>query len=293
MANTAQAQRPRFSAAIQTDGYRKIIESTLEDPKRRQRFIANVTSAVSVNPALQECEPSTILSSALLCESLELPMSPQLGFFYFVPFKDNKTGRTVATPIVGYKGYRNLAQRSGVYRKIQAISVKKGEFVSYDPFEGHLEYRPITDPLARDAAETVGYYGVFELLNGYRETIYWPKEKMEQHALRYSKGYAAKKGYTFWEKGREEYDRMAEKTIVRQLLSHGAPMSVEMRTAFEGDESSAVIGGDGVPAYLADSEDAAALAQVDMETGEVIGALPDAPPLPQDDGVPQVGMDDL
>lgn len=280
MSNQSTAQRPKFSVAIQTEQYKKLINNTLQDPKRAQRFIASVSSAVAVNPALQECDPGTILSCALLGESLDLSPSPQLGQYYLVPFRDNKNNRTVATFILGYKGYKILAMRSGDYRRMGVIPVKKGEFKSYDPYTGDLDYVPVTDPLEREAAETVGYYGFYELLNGYRETLYWPKEKMEHHALRYSKGYAAKKGYTFWEK---DFDGMGIKTIYRQMLSR-APMSIEMRQAYESDN--AMIGEDFTAEYVDDAPE--------LPPTAADGDRPDDPESRElADNPPEIAMSDL
>jgi len=245
MASTAVTQRPKFSAAIQTDGYKQLINNTLGDPKRAQRFIASISSAVAVNPALQTCDAGTILAGALLGESLNLSPSPQLGQYYLVPFEDRKNNRTVATFILGYKGYIQMAIRSGYYKKLNVIAIKKGELVRYDPMNETIEVNIIQDELERETAETVGYYAIFEYLNGFCKTLYWSKGKMEQHALRYSKGYAAKKGYTFWEK---DFDQMAFKTLLRQLISKWGIMSLEMQSAFEGDGFA--INQNGTPDYI-------------------------------------------
>lgn len=254
-----QAQRPKFSAMISTPGYQKLINNTIRDPKRAQRFIASITSAVATNPALSECDPATILSGALLGESLGLSPSPQLGQYYLVPFdttikgKDGKTiylydengnhvvdekGKWVAAKekkaqfVLGYKGYVQLALRSGYYKHLNVISVKAGELVSFDPLTEEVNICINTDELARENSATVGYLAMFEYLNGFKKTIYWSREKMEAHALRYSKGYAAKKGYTFWEK---DFDTMAYKTMLRQLISKWGVMSIDLQTAFEAD----------------------------------------------------------
>jgi ribosomal protein S2 len=99
--------------------------------------------------------------------------------------------------------------------------------------------------LEREKAKTIGYYGMFELNNGFRKTLYWSKEKMESHALQYSKGYQAKKGYTFWEK---DFDGMAFKTMLRQIISKWGVMSIELQTAFESDM--AAIKEDGSKEYV-------------------------------------------
>jgi recombination protein RecT len=243
------AQRPKFSVAIQTDTYKKLINNTLQDPKRAQRFIASISSAVAVNPDLQNCDAGTILSGALLGESLELSPSPQLGQYYLVPFNDRKNNRTVAIFILGYKGYIQLAIRSGQYKKLNVLAIKKGELVKYDPLNEEIEVNLISDETIREAAQTIGYYAMFEYTNGFKKAMYWSREKMEQHAMRYSKGYAAKKGYTFWEK---DFDGMAYKTMLRQLISKWGIMSIDLRQAFEADES--LISEDGASQYVGEAE---------------------------------------
>ncbi len=227
-----QAQRPKFSVMISTPGYQKMINNTLRDPKKAQRFVASITSAVATNPALQECDPATILSGALLGESLNLSPSPQLGQYYLVPFNNTKNGCKDAQFQLGYKGYIQLALRSGYYKHLNVIAVKAGELVHFDPLTEEVEVNLNPDELARENSATVGYLAMFEYLNGFRKTIYWSREKMENHALRYSKGYAAKKGYTFWEK---DFDAMAFKTMLRQLISKWGVMSIDLQTAFEAD----------------------------------------------------------
>jgi recombination protein RecT len=202
-----QAQ-PKFSVAIQSDTYKNLINNTLGDKDKAQRFIAAISSAVAVNPTLQECEAGTILSAALLGESLNLSPSPQLGFYYLVPFNDSKKGYKVAQFQLGYKGYIQLAIRSGYYKKLNVMAIKKGELVKFDELNEEIEVNLIQDEEERENAETIGYYAMFEYLSGFRKAIYWSKAKMEKHALRYSQGYKGDKAkhtsYTFWSK---DFDR--------------------------------------------------------------------------------------
>ena len=236
MNNTAmQEQSPQkmtFSMAINSDKYKSMITRALSDPQDVKRFITAITSAVAVNPALQECVPSTILSGALLGESLKLSPSPQLGQYYLVPFNNSKRGVKEAQFCLGYKGYIQLALRSGQYKKLNVLSIKEGELLSWDPLNEEIDVKLIEDDTVREKAATIGYYAMFEYTNGFRKCLYWSREKMEAHALRYSKGYAAKKGYTFWEK---DFDSMAYKTMLRQLISKWGVMSIDMQRAFEGD----------------------------------------------------------
>ncbi len=211
--------------------------------QKGQRFITAIISAVNNNEALKECEHTSIFNAALLGETLNLSPSPQLGHYYLVPFKNTKKGVTEAQFQLGYKGYIQLAIRSGKYKKINVLAIKEGELIKYDPLNEEIEVNLIQDELEREKAKTIGYYAMFEHTNGYRKAMYWSKEKMEAHALKYSKGYQAKKGYTFWEK---DFDGMAYKTMLRQLISKWGIMSIDdmdMQNAIENDM--AVIHDDG------------------------------------------------
>ena len=213
--------------------------------KDGQRFISSIISATQATPALQECSNSSILSAALLGESLKLSPSPQLGHFYMVPFKDNRRGTTEAQFILGYKGYIQLAIRSGYYERINVVPIKQGELVSFNPLTEDIEVNIIDDEVERENAPTIGYYAMFRYTNGFTKAMYWSKEKMESHALKFSKGYQAKKGYTFWEK---DFDAMACKTMLRQIISKWGIMSIELQTAIESDM--AVINEDGSKEYV-------------------------------------------
>lgn len=229
---TAQPRKMTFSMAINSTGYQKLINNTIKDQQKRERFISAITSAVAINPALQDCDPSTILSGALLGESLGLSPSPQLGQYYLVPFADRKQNRTVAQFQLGYKGYVQLALRSGYYKSLTVFAVKAGELKKWNPVTEELEIELIEDDEVREKTQSIGYCARFEYLNGFSKTLYWSRQKMEAHALRYSKGYAARKGYTFWEK---DFDAMAYKTMLRQLISKWGIMSIELQSAFEQD----------------------------------------------------------
>lgn len=245
-----RTNKPKFSVAIQSDTYKNLINQTLGDKDRATRFIASISSAVATNQALQECDAGTILSGALLGESLNLSPSPQLGQYYLVPFNDSKRSCKVAQFQLGYKGYIQLAIRSGQYKKLNVLAIKKGELIKYDPLNEEIEVNLIEDEEERENAETIGYYAMFEYTNGFRKSLYWSKSKMEKHALKYSTGYKAKKGYTYWEK---DFDGMAYKTMLRQLISKWGIMSIDMQQAVEKDM--ATINTDGTYEYVDNEED--------------------------------------
>lgn len=226
-----KTQKQTFSAFLSTDAMKKKINEMVGGEKGQQ-FITAIISAVSTNPQLAECDHSTILSAALVGQALNLSPSPQLGQYYMVPFNDNKRGCKVAQFQIGYKGYIQLAIRSGYYKKLNVLAIKEGELVKYDALNEDIEVKLIEDEEEREKAPTIGYYAMFEYLNGFRKTLYWTKKHMEAHAEKYSMGYKAHKGYTFWEK---DFDGMAYKTMLRQLISKWGIMSVDMQKAMESD----------------------------------------------------------
>lgn len=273
--NTAIAQKPKFSAVISTAGYQRLINNTLGDPERSRRFVAAITSAVAVNPALQECEPGTILAGALLGESLNLSPSPQLGQYYLVPFEqklkgpDGKTawvldenGKHVldskgkwmaysekrAQFVLGFKGYLQLAIRSGQYRDIDVMEVRDGEYLGKDPTTGKPRFQFIENDDEREARPVIGYLAYFEYLNGFRKTLFWSKQKMMNHADQNSPAFSALamqqieagqvppdemwKYSSFWYK---DFDAMAKKTMLRQLISKWGIMSIDMQQAYVQD----------------------------------------------------------
>lgn len=278
--NTLAKQRqPKFTAVINSDGYKRLINNTLGDPNKASRFVTAITSAVSNNPALQECDASTIVSAGLLGESLNLSPSPQLGQYYLVPFNDRKNGRKVAQFQIGYKGYVQLAIRSGQYKKLNVLPIKAGELIRFDPLDEEIEVQLIQNEREREQAETVGYYAMFEYTNGFKKAIYWSREKMESHAEKYSMGYKAHKGYTFWEK---DFDGMACKTMLRQLISKWGIMSVEMQKAELSDMG--VISSDGTIDYIDTPEEAPQTSQDTNKTeSETIDVEPVSEPATVED----------
>ena len=245
---TAVASRKTFSAFMSGDGIKRKINEIVGS-KKGDGFVTSIVSAVSMNPILAECDNNTILSAGLQGAALDLSPSPALGHFYMVPYDDRKHGRKVAQFQLGYKGYIQLAIRSGQYRRINVIALKEGELISYNRLTEEIFTKLIDNDEVRDSMPTTGYYAMFELTNGFVKTMYWSFAKMESHALRYSKGFAARKGYTFWEK---DFDGMAYKTMLRQLLSKWGVMSIEMQKAFESDMG--VIDGEGRSDYVDNPE---------------------------------------
>ena len=265
-------QRLGITAYLTQDAVKNQINNVIGG-KDGQRFISAIVSAVNNNPQLQECTNQSILSGALLGESLKLSPSPQLGQYYLVPFNDKNVGK-VAQFQLGYKGYIQLAIRSGQYKKLNVLAIKEGELIRFDPLNEEIEVQLIEDDTEREAAPTIGYYAMFEYLNGFKKEMYWSIEKMEAHAKEYS--YAYRKGYgsSFWLK---DFDSMAIKTMLRQLISKWGVMSIDFQKAYEADmgvlrENEPVEYVDTVvPDFDAetDAEELPVAFDVDAETGEV------------------------
>ena len=263
MSKDLMKQQPKFSAMITTKGYQDMIANTLRDPVRQKNFVANFTAAVVNNPTLATCTPSSILACGLLGESMNLAPSPQFGQYYMIPFKckvKDKNGKVIqqngqdlhehkAQFVIGYKGYIQLAMRSGQYRMMNVLELKAGEFHGFNRMEEELiDYTPINDFDEWEQAETVAYYAFFEYLNGFRKAICWTKEQMLAHADRNSPAFS-RQAYgklqrgeipdrdlwrysSFWYKN---FDTMAKKTMLRQLISRWGIMSTEMQTALVND----------------------------------------------------------
>ena len=256
-------QRLGLAAYLTQDAVKNQINSIVGG-KDGDKFVTAIVSAVNANPVIKDCTNQSILSAALLGHSLKLSPSPQLGYYYLVPFNDKEAGK-VAQFQLGYKGYIQLALRSGQYKKLNVLAIKEGELEYFDPLNEEIKVNLMIDKWdEREKAPTVGYYAMFELVNGFRKAIYWSKGQMENHAITYSPGYKAKKGYTFWEKN---FDAMAYKTMLRQLISKWGVMSVEMQTAFDSDM--AVINEDGSKIYVENDNEI-----IDAEVKEAPAAKP-------------------
>lgn len=288
------AKRPTktgLTAYLTQDAVKRQINSVVGG-KNGTRFISSIVSAVQTTPALQECTNPSILSAALLGEALNLSPSPQLGQFYMVPFDNKKKGVKEAQFQLGYKGYIQLAVRSGYYKRLNVMAIKEGELVRYDPLNEEIEVNLIEDDIVREETPTTGYFAMFEYENGFKKTMYWSKQKMLSHADKYSQAFHMNavesdnprrqrvsyedylkgnypksdewKYSSFWYK---DFDGMAMKTMLRQLISKWGIMSIDLQTAV--DKDMAVIHEDGSAEYVEnEQEDVNVVA--DQELNEVL-----------------------
>ena len=253
MANTITTQ-PKFSVAIRSDAYKKLINETLGNPEVARKFIADISSVVSNNYQLQKCEAGSIISGGLMAQSLNLPLSQSLGFAYLVPY-GNK-----AQFIIGAKGIIQLAQRTGLYERIGVRNVHEGEYLGQDEF-GDDEFKFSHE---FDDKEVVGYFAYFKLTNGFKKTLYWTTKQCMSHAKRYSKAFTNSSTTSLW---KTDFDTMAQKTVLKQLISKFGPMSVDIQRAVMADQ--AVINGRDDYEYVDNEEDNGEI------TSTVVDTLPE------------------
>lgn len=197
--------------------------------KRAPQFMSSLVSIVNSNQDLQKVNSASVINSALVAASLDLPINPSLGYMYIVPYKG------VAQPQMGYKGYIQLAQRSGQYRTITVAELYEDEFISWDPLMEKLEYESHREKEREANEKPVGYFGRFELLNGFTKTVYWTWQQVDNHRKQFSQagGKGSDKPKGVWAKN---YNAMARKTVIKDLLTKWGPMTVDMQTAYSADE---------------------------------------------------------
>lgn len=254
---------------INDPGIQKLVHDRIG--KRSGQFTTSLLSLVNANKNIAECTPVTVLQAALTAASMDLPINQNLGFAYIVPYKNK--GVMEAQFQMGWKGFVQLAQRSGKFKTINTTEVKEGEVKTRDRMTGELEFTWIEDDAERGKAKTVGYLAYFELLNGFRKSLYMTKAEIESHAGRYSQSY--KGGYASpW---KTDFDLMAQKTAIKLLLSKFAPLSTEMQEAVAADQSVSdgkdrhYVDHDALDGELADEQTEADIlaANTDKGTGEI------------------------
>jgi len=219
----------QFNSFIANPRTQDYLSTVLEDKKAS--FVNNITALVTNNASLQVCKPDTLMFACLKATALDLPLDQNLGFAYVLPYRDNKKGETLAQFQMGYKGFVQLALRTGQFKTLNATEVREGELVDEDFVTGELTFKKADN---RESLPVIGYVAYFKLLNGFEKYLYMTAAEMKAHALRFSQTY--KKGYGLWA-DKQMFDSMARKTVLKLLLSKYAPLSVEMRDALKADQS--------------------------------------------------------
>lgn len=211
---------------IRSDAAQQSIEKTIGD--RAQDLTSSLLSVVNNNALLQNCEPGDVIKAALQAASMRLPIDPNLGFAYIIPYKNTKASKAAGYDVydvqfqVGYKGFIQLALRSGEIQKINVRDVREGEYKGEDFVSGDLQFEKIEDPIAREKAPIVGYLAYIKLSAGFEKMLYMTNVELRAHAKKYSQTF--KRGYGKWV---DDFDAMSRKTVVKLLISRWAPQSTE------------------------------------------------------------------
>lgn len=222
-----------FKALMNTPAMKKKFTDILHE--KSDSFMGSLMTLVGGDNYLSQAEPMTIIASALKAATMDLPIDKNLGYAYVVPFnRSEKVGNkwikhNEAQFILGYKGYIQLAQRSGQYKALNALAIYDGQLIDWNPLTEEFTF----DYKAKVSDEVIGYVGFFELLNGFKKTVYWTKQEIESHRIKNAKGYDKEKLSGAWV---DNYDSMAIKTVLRNMLSKWGLLSVEMQAAITSDE---------------------------------------------------------
>ena len=187
------------------------------------QFAVSILSVLQGSPKLKSASNESIYAAAMKAAVLNLPIEPSLGRAFLVPFKGQAQFQ------LGYKGLIELAQRSGKYKSINAVTIYKAQFKSYDPFFETLEV-----DFSQPKDEVAGYVASFELLNGFKKIAYWTKYEVYEHGKRFSMSFNNGPWKT-------DFDAMAKKTVLKNILSIYGPLSIEMQEAIAADNEDSTI----------------------------------------------------
>lgn len=260
-----------LNSLLDSEGYRKRFNELLG--ARTPQFVSSIVSLVNADQNLQKAfyeAPITVVQSALKAATFNLPIDPNLGYAYIVPFNNRvkdqdgrEHKRMEATFIIGYKGMNQLALRTGVYKTINVIDVREGELKSYNRLTEEIELEFVEDDEERDALPTIGWVGYYRLINGTEKTIYMTRKQIEQHERRHRKGQYMGKGW------REDFDSMAMKTVFRRLIGKWGLMSIDYQRA----DAATLAAADAIARGEFDDEDTlpASSGEINIEAAEVDG----------------------
>lgn len=268
-AQAKQSLNVMINAMLDKEGLRKRFDELLG--KRTPQFMSSLVSLLNMSPQLQEAwyqSPMTIIQSALKAATFDLPIDPNLGFAYIVPFRNK--GVPEATFIMGYKGMQQLALRTGAYKTLNVIDIREGELKHYNRLTEEIDIAFIEDDSEREAAKIIGYVGYFKLINGTEKTIYMSVKQIEAHERKHRKGQYMGKGW------KDDFEAMCAKTVMRRLIGKWGLMSIDYQQA----NAQALAAAEAIATGTFDDEDTPLLpdpngaidadySEVDEDTGEV------------------------
>lgn len=215
---------------MSSDAMKKRLEELLKD--RAGVFMTSLMQIVNSSSQIKACEPNSVINAAITAATLDLPLNNTLGFAYIVPYNNEATFQ------LGYKGFKQLALRTGLFKFLNATDVREGEIVVQDRLSGEIEFKWIDNHEEREKTKIVGYVSYFELTNGFRSTFFMSYAQVHAHAKKYSQSFRSNKKWVVdnsqWT---TNFDGMAIKTVTKLNLSKSAPLSVELQKAIQADQS--------------------------------------------------------
>lgn len=221
MATKQELSRMPVKSLLESDALKKRFNDVLDD--KAPQFISSLINVVNSSADLQKVDQMSVIQSAMVAASLDLPIDKNLGYMWLVPYKG------VATPQIGYKGYIQLAQRTGQYKKMNTTVIYEGELGGWNALTEEFQYLPEN----KKSDNVIGYVGYFKLINGFEKTVFWTRDQIDEHRQRFSKMSGKKDPSGVW---KSDFDAMALKTVMRNLLTKWGPMSVYMQKAIDTDE---------------------------------------------------------
>lgn len=209
------------------------VKGLMENPSIKKRFegvlkekapqyMSSIVNLVNSDTNLQKCDGMSVIASCMVAATMDLPVDKNLGYAWVVPYGNRAQFQ------MGYKGYIQLALRTGQYKAINVVEIREGELVSWNPLTEEIE----VDFSKRESEAVIGYAGYFKLINGFEKTVFWTKEEVNNHANKFSKTVNSKN--SVW---KSNFDAMAKKTVLRNLLSKWGILSIEMQKAYTADEN--------------------------------------------------------
>lgn len=220
-ASNMESSLVKFKGLLSQDSIKKKFNEALG--KKAPMFMSNLVTIMSNNAELQKCEHMSVISSALMAASMDLALTPGLGFAGIVPYKDNKADTMKAQFQIMKKGYIQLAQRTGLFKNINVTEVYEGEIKKHNRFTGEYEF----DAEGKKSDTIIGYVSYFRLINGFEKYLFMSIEQLDKHAKKYSKSLRYGKGKWADTEG-GGYEQMCEKTVLKLNLSTYAPLSTDI-----------------------------------------------------------------
>jgi len=220
---TPGVQGTNIKSLLNSPAIKKRFEELMD--KRAPQYMTSIINLYNSDSMLQKAEPMSVISSCIVAATLDLPVDKNLGYAWIVPYSGKAQFQ------LGYKGYIQLALRTGRYKAINVIEVCEGELKKWNPLTEELDI----DFEKRKSDAVIGYAGYFELINGFRKSVYWTRDQIESHRKKFSKSDFG------WKK---DYDAMAKKTVIRNMLSKWGILSIEMQDAYNKESESTEITGD-------------------------------------------------